>query len=237
MIKHSVSTPTHIAIIVDGNRRWAQKQGLPIIAGHKFATDKTIEKIVFHCLQKQIKYVTFWAFSTEIWKRGEKFVSSLFQLLAQTLQKNVDKYHQAGIRLNTIGNLSKLPPPLANKIEQLKKKSSSNQNLTVTLALNYGGRDEIIRAVKKLIKDKNFNPENIDGLTETDFSQYLDTYDLPDPDIIIRTGGEKRLSGFLSWQSQYSEFFFTDTLMPDFTIEEFDQILTEFGKRQRRFGK
>lgn len=238
MFKKSVTnSPTHVAIIVDGNRRWAKKQRLPIIAGHKFATDNTIEKIVFHCLDKQIKYVTFWAFSTENWKRGEQFVAGLFQLLAQTLQKNVDKYHQAGIKLNTIGDLSKLPGPLVGKIEAFKQKSQNNQNLTVTLALNYGGRDEIIRAIKKLLKSPGFDPKQIDRLTETEFSQYLDTFNLPDPDIIIRTGGELRLSGFLPWQSQYSELFFTDTLMPDFSLEEFDGILLEFTQRQRRFGK
>ncbi|NMC36588.1 di-trans,poly-cis-decaprenylcistransferase [Candidatus Beckwithbacteria bacterium] len=226
--------PQHVAFIVDGNRRWATLHKRSAITGHSKVANQTIDDLVFHCLKLGIPYVTFWAFSTENWKRGRRFCNSLFKLLEQVLQKNVDKYNQAGIRLNTIGDLSQLPPKLVTSIEKLKYDSRNNTKLVVTIALNYGGRDEIVRAIKKLVQDKS-RPE-IAKLTEADFNTYLDTIDLPDPDLIIRTGGAQRLSGYLLWQSQYAEFYFTDVLMPDFDTKEFDKALADFAKRQRRFG-
>jgi len=223
--------PKHVAIIVDGNRRWAKKQGFSSIVGHKYVTDNTIESLVYRCLELKIPYITFWAFSTENWKRGKKFASTLFKLLEKTLQKNTDKWNKDGIRLNTIGDLSKLPQNLVKTINQRTKESVKNKKITVTLALNYGGRDEIIRAVNKIIK------QQCNSVTMKQFDSYLDTHDLPDPDLIIRTGGAKRLSGFMTWQSEYSEFYFTDILMPDFTIKEFNKALQEYSQRQRRYGK
>lgn len=228
--------PQHIAFIVDGNRRWAKSHHLPAIAGHKLVVDKTLDAIVCHCLDLKIPYVTFWAFSTENWKRGMEFANKLFGLLEYALNKNTIKYENAGVRFNTIGDMSKLSPKLQQKLVDLKNRSLDKHKLTVTIAINYGGRDEIIRAIKKMFKSGEYNAETIDNLTELDFTKYLDTSDLPEPDLIIRTGGDMRLSGFLSWQNQYSELSFTPTLMPDFSIQEFDQIIQNYSQRDRRFG-
>jgi undecaprenyl diphosphate synthase len=228
--------PNHIAFIVDGNRRWAKKNNKPAILGHRYVVDKTLDEIIVFCLNKKIAYVTFWAFSTENWKRGQKFAAAIFKLLTYALEKSFQKYLRDGVRFNTIGDLSKIPSNLADKIRSLEKRSQDNDKLTVTIALNYGGRDDILRAVKKLVKSKKFDKNNIDKLTESDFANFLDTHDLPDPDLIIRTGGDKRLSGFLSWQNQYSELVFTNTLMPDFSTQEFDKILEDFCQRDRRYG-
>lgn len=229
--------PKHLAFIVDGNRRWAKKNNLPVVAGHKHVVDKTINDIVFYCLKKKISHVTFWTFSTDNWKRGEEFADKMWKLLAYALKLNTQKYEKAGIRLNTIGDLSKLPSKLVLGIEALKNRSKDNTKLTVTIALNYGGRDDILQAVKSLVKSGDFNKDNVDKLTEEDFSQYLYTADLPDPDLIIRTGGDIRLSGFMSWQNKFSELAFTNTLMPDFNLEELEKILEDFSQRQRRLGK
>jgi len=234
---NKTTLPKHIAFIVDGNRRWAEAKNKPAITGHRYVANKILDNIVFHCLSKGIPYVTFWAFSTENWKRGSLFVSSLFKLLEKTVVKDTKKHNEAGIRLLTIGDLNKLPKELVEKIEKRKKESKNNSKLTVTVALNYGGRDEIIRAIKKAVASGDFTPKTVESLTEEGFSKYLDTTDLPDPDFIIRTGGEQRLSGFLPWQSQYAELYFTKTLMPDFTISEFEKALKDFAGRSRRFGK
>jgi undecaprenyl diphosphate synthase len=229
--------PKHIAFIVDGNRRWAKQHNMPVIAGHAQVANKTLNDIVFHCLRLGIPYLTFWAFSTENWKRGELFATSLFSLLKKILTKSTKQYTEAGIKLNTIGDLSKIPSDLVRSITQLKEQSKENAKLTVTIALNYGGRDEILRAVKKLVHENKGNLETIASFTEADFARHLDTYPIPDPDLIIRTGGEQRLSGFLPWQSQYAELYFTKTLMPDFTIEKFEKALEDYRSRSRRFGK
>ncbi len=228
--------PKHVAFIVDGNRRWAKQHHLPSIAGHRRVVDTTLDNIVCHSLELGIPYITFWAFSTENWRRGAEFVNKLFNLLGYALDKNTQKYEEAGVKFNTIGDISKLPVNLQNKLINLKNRSHDKHRLTVTIAINYGGRDEIIRAMKKMIQSPKFNPDMVNQLTERDFGQYLDTYDMPDPDIIIRTGGDVRLSGYLPWQCQYSELYFTKTLMPDFSIKEFDEILRDFSSRDRRFG-
>ncbi len=223
--------PKHVAFIVDGNRRWAKKNNLSSMAGHRHAMYNVLDPIAFHCIKLGIPYLTYWVFSTENWKRGKRFYNALFKLLEEGLNKGFEKYDKAGIRLNTIGNLSEIPSHLAKKIKEWEELSKNNKNLTVTIALNYGGREEIVRAVNK------YNEQEKRKLNEEKFPQYLDTADLPDPDLIIRTGGEKRLSGFLLWQCQYSELYFTDTLMPDFSIEKFEKALKDFCQRQRRFGK
>ena len=243
-----MNLPNHIAIIVDGNRRWAKKKGLPAIKGHHQAVYKTIEPLVYHCLKLNIPYLTFWAWSTENWKRGKKFSAMYFNLLRQSLKKSIDKYIKDGVKFNSIGNLAKIPNDLVKAIEAWQDKSKKNKKLTVTIALNYGGRDEILRAVSKILankdpvlcKDRVFLTHNGGAsvkITQEQFEKYLDTFNLPDPDLIIRTGGEQRLSGFMLWQSEYSEFYFTKTYFPDFTPEELDKALKEYSKRQRRFGK
>ena len=231
------SLPQHVAFIVDGNRRWAKLHHQPFIAGHSYVANKTLDNLIFHCLKLGISYVTFWAFSTENWQRGKLFTPALFNLLEEVLTKDLTQYNKAGIRLNTIGDLTKLPPNLVRAIEKQKIISRQNTKLVATMALNYGGRDEIIRAIKKMVDEKDCNPQAMSKITEAEFSKYLDTADLPDPDLIIRTGGAQRLSGYLLWQSQYSELYFTNILMPDFTTADFDKALEDYKQRQRRFGK
>jgi undecaprenyl diphosphate synthase len=226
----------HIAFIVDGNRRWAKKKGLSVVAGHRLAANKTIEEIVFFLLKKKVPYVTFWAFSTENWKRGKSFTDLLFGVLRKTLEKSIDKYYEAGIRINTIGDLSRLPEDLVEKIEKLKQDSKGLTKMTVTIALNYGGRDEIVRAIRKLVKSEGIDEENVDEVTEEMFSRYLDTRELPDVDLIVRTGGEQRMSGFMPWQSVYAEYAFTKTLFPDLRVEEVEGIVDSFMGRDRRLG-
>lgn len=236
-----MNLPTHVAIVVDGNRRWAKKRGLPNIAGHRKAANEIMKQLIYHCLKLNISYITFWVWSTENWKRGEKFANMLFNILRLGLKRNISQYIKDGIKLNTIGDLTKLPKNLVKEIEKVKQKSKNNKKLVVTIAINYGGRDEIIRTIKKLVQDYQekgiFNSKEIDNLTVKQFSSYLDTADIPDPDLIIRTGGEQRLSGFLLWQAEYAEFCFTQTLFPDFDVKEFNKALKEYARRQRRFGQ
>jgi len=231
--------PQHVAIIVDGNRRWAKKRGLPALAGHKYVTDHILEPLIYRCVELGIPYITFWAFSTENWKRGKRFASALFGLMRERFKRDLERYNQAGMRLNTIGDLSKLPKDLVKVMEQWKQQSRQNTKITVTMALNYGGRDEILRAIRRLITNhKSLSQIKNSDITEELFSSCLDTSEplLPDVDLVIRTGGEQRLSGFMPWQTTYAEFYFPKTLMPDFTVEEFDKTLKEYEKRDRRFG-
>jgi undecaprenyl diphosphate synthase len=226
--------PEHIAFIVDGNRRWAQKRNLPIAEGHKKAAFQRLEQIIYHSLKLGIPYITFWVFSTENWKRGKKFASLMFNILRIGLNRHIQKYINDGMRLNTIGDLSRLPKNLVSDIEKIKKKSRGNNKITVTMAINYGGRDEIIRAIKKINQKK---PELFENITQEKLEHYLDTANMPDPDLIIRPGGEQRLSGFMLWQTAYAELYFTKTLFPDFGKKHLERALQEFKNRQRRFGK
>ncbi len=214
--------PKHVAIIMDGNRRWAKKQGLAAIAGHAYAVDEVVEKLIERAGELGIEYLTMWAFSTENWKRDKEEVSALMNLFRKALMTKVQRFIEKGARLRLIGDISKFAPDIQEGMKKAIEESRKNTKITVTFALNYGGRDEIKRAVVK-------------GGVE--FENYLDTAGMPDPDLIIRTGGEQRLSGFLLWQSAYSELYFTEVLFPDFTAEELDKAVEEYQTRQRRFGK
>ncbi|MBU2543120.1 di-trans,poly-cis-decaprenylcistransferase [Patescibacteria group bacterium] len=224
--------PQHIAIIMDGNRRWARKKGLAIIKGHRRVADKLIEELADYCIKKGIGYLTLWAFSTQNWNRNLAEIQLMMDLFREMLDKNIQQLHQKGIKIKTIGDLSRFDQDIREKIECGVEKTKQNQNLTLTFALNYGGRDELLRAVNKV----NQLPSRA-KITQEIITQNLDTVDLPDPDLIIRPGGEKRLSGFLTWQSEYSELYFSDVLMPDFDTTELDKALAEYQHRQRRFGK
>lgn len=223
-----MNQPQHIAIIMDGNRRWARAQGLKIIQGHRKVARELIEELADVCLAEKIPYLTLWAFSTENWKRDKQEVNYLMDLFREMLTENIDRLHQKKIKINTIGDLSRFPQDIQAKAKQGVAKTKHNQALTLTFALNYGGRNEIIRAIKKIDKPSK--------ITEEKLNKLLDTHDLPDPDLIIRPGGERRFSGFMLWQSEYSELYFTDVLMPDFNSEEFKKALENFTERQRRFG-
>jgi len=224
--------PKHVAFIMDGNRRWAKSKGLSPLKGHLVGEDR-IEPLIDYAIKLGIPYLTFWAFSTENWNRNRKEVQFLLNLFRDNLSKRVDKYHQKNVRLNIIGNLLDFPQDIQKRVKEWMEKTKDNSKITVNVALSYGGRDEIIRAIKRI-----HDPQStIQNLTKEEFEKYLDTAGQPDPDLMIRTGGEMRLSGFLMWQLEYGELYFTDTLWPDFTPEEFAKAIIEYQKRQRRFGK
>jgi len=222
----------HVAIIMDGNRRWAKNQGLPATSGHHQAAEKTIEPIIEECVRQKIPFVTFWAFSTENWRRDKKELSELFKIFRFALGKLATRFLKKGARLKILGDLSRFPSDIAQKSLKFINLTRDNSTITVSFALNYGGRDEILRTVKKIVKDK----VPLEKIDENLFSSYLDTAGIPDPDLIIRTGGEKRLSGYLPWQSVYAELYFTPTLFPDFSVSKFKSALTDYSTRDRRFG-
>lgn len=222
----------HVAIIMDGNRRWARQNKRKIIAGHRHAAYTSIEPLADACITHDIPYLTLWAFSTENWNRSKEEVEGLLSLFRETLSENIEKLHKKGVRVRSIGDLSKFPQDIQDKVYKGAEKTEKNEKLTLTIALNYGGRDEIVRAIKK---SHELRVESYE-LTEEKFSSLLDTAGMPDPDLIIRTGGEKRLSGFLLWQCAYSELYFTDVLFPDFSPQELEKAIDDFNNRQRRFG-
>lgn len=220
----------HIAIIMDGNRRWAKQHKLQALQGHEYVANKVIEPLVERCIDHHIPYLTLWAFSTENWRRDPQEVEGLMNLFREAFTRNAKRLHEQGVRLNAIGDLSKFPQDIQENVAKWLDLSKKNTRITVTFALNYGGRDEIVRAVQKMVDQKK-------EISEENLSHCLDAQTLPDPDLIIRPGGEQRLSGFLPWQSVYAELYFTDVLMPDFNTSELDKAVTEFQHRARRFGK
>ena len=224
--------PKHVALIMDGNRRWARQNSLPLFEGHRLG-EQAIEPIIDRSLELKIPYLTFWAFSTENWLRQKKEVNFLLNLYRHNLEESVDNFHRKNVRLNIIGNLNKFPEDIIVKTKNWMVKTKNNDGITVNIALGYGGRDEIIRAVNKWKSDT----KSKENLTKETFADYLDTAHQPDPDLLVRTGGEKRLSGFLLWQLEYTELYFTDCLWPDFTPNEFDKALNFYADRHRRFGR
>lgn len=224
--------PKHVAIIMDGNRRWAKTKGLPAIAGHTYAAEQIVEKLIKDSAELGIKYLTLWAFSTENWGRAEEEVSGLMNIFRKALVNKVEKFIKNGAKLKMIGDMTKFSPDIQEGMKQAEKKSKNNTKITVTFALNYGGRDEIVRAVNRLISESAGQQ-----ISESDISASLDTAGMPDPDLIIRTGGAQRMSGFMPWQGVYSEYYFTETLMPEFGPEQLEEAIEEYQSRQRRYGK
>jgi undecaprenyl diphosphate synthase len=217
---------------MDGNRRWAAKKGLTAIQGHE-AGVKALEKIVEHCLDLGVETLTIYALSTENWhKRARKEVKGIFDLLVKLVEEKKEEYKKKGVKLAIIGNFQAFPRKVVKAIKEMLSIVKTHERLKVNVALNYGGRDEILQAVKKIV-DEKIPPQKIN---EKMFGQLLYTNGEPDPDLIIRTGGEVRLSNFLLWQSTYSELYFTDTLWPDFTPAKLDKAIAEYQKRTRRFG-
>jgi len=223
--------PNHVGIIMDGNGRWAELRGLPRVEGHKRGADRSKE-IIRAAVDLDIKALTLYAFSMENWQRPKDEVSFLMKLLELYLKRELADILKLGIRFRAIGELWRLPDNIQGLLRESEEKTAANSGMTLVAALSYGGRSEIIRAVKKAIVS-GMDPEAVD---EESFSQLLDTAGLPHPDLIIRTSGERRLSNFLLWQSAYSELYFTDTLWPDFTSEEFAKAVRDFQVRERRFG-
>lgn len=231
-----VKTPLHVAIIMDGNRRWAAKHGLGPVDGHRYAAEKIIEPIVDRAIKRGIKYLTFWAFSTENRNRDKIELMGLFRIFRDALKTKIEKLVEKGVKIKVIGDFEWFPKDIVKRVREIIDVTKDNDVITVSFALNYGGRDEILRAVKKILRDFAQGRITIEKLDETRFSEYLDTAGMPDPDFIIRTGGERRLSGYLPWQSVYAELYFTKVLFPDFTPKEFDKALLDFSRRDRRFG-
>ena len=228
-----VNIPQHIGIIMDGNRRWAEKRGLTINEGHE-AGAKNLEKIIDHCLKLGVKTLTVYALSTENWRqRTEKEVKGIFDLILRAAKEKKKEYKVKGVKLAVLGEFQAFPRKVARALGEILKIVKVHERLKVNLALNYGGRDEILNAVRKIIQEKI----PLKKLNEKTFSHFLYTSGEPDPDLIIRTAGEVRISNFLLWQMSYSELYFTDTLWPDFDEKELDKAIVEYQKRQRNFGK
>lgn len=235
MYKHTsfliMNTPTHIAVVMDGNRRWAKERGLPILEGHRKVADEILEPLIEYAAKQGVKFMTFWAFSTENWNRSEKEVQGIMAIFRHVIQKKWQRLHEKGVRIRVIGDTSRFPKDISDALTDVIEQTKENKKITVIFALNYGGRDEIIRTIKK-IKDRV-----LEEITEAEFSELLDTQGIPDPEMIIRTGGEQRLSGFLLWQSQYSELYFPSWYMPEFVPDKLDEVIDVYQKRTRRFGK
>ena len=228
--------PNHIAIILDGNRRWARNKNIPTLQGHT-AGAKNLERIANYCSKIGVKYLTVYAFSTENWKREKEEVDYLMKLFAKYISDFDRKFKDATARIRLAGEISRLPEDLQEKVRDIEERTKNNTGLTVNLCINYGGREELVNATKLLAERVKKGEINIEDITEDMISQNLRTGDAPDPDLFIRPGGEIRLSGFLLWQSSYSELYFADPLWPDFNEEELEKAIDEFNKRKRRFGK
>ena len=225
----------HVAIIMDGNGRWAQKRGRPRLFGHH-AGARRVREILKSCPDLGVKYLTLFAFSTENWKRTQAEVAGLMGLFRKYLIREADELYESGVCVRFIGDRIKLDPKLVALMDELELRTAGNDRVHLTVALNYGGRDEVTRAAKRLafeIEQGRLSHKDVDAET---LAGFLDTHVLPDPDLVIRTSGEARISNFLLWQSAYSEYEFVDTLWPDFTADEFGRVLAQFGKRERRFG-
>ena len=226
-----IKTPNHVAIILDGNGRWATKRNKPRTFGHKNGADNVVD-IAIHAKKRGIKYLTVYAFSTENWKRPAKEVDYLMKLMIKFIDDKINQLMNEDCKLNFLGDLSALPKATRKAIEKGVEKTKNNKSLFVNIAINYGGRDEIVHAVKDII-DAGYAKSDID---EKLISDYLYTKDIPDPDLLIRPGGEIRISNFLIYQIAYAELYFSDVLWPDFNEEEFDRALLAYSNRNRRYG-
>ncbi|NOZ63937.1 MAG: di-trans,poly-cis-decaprenylcistransferase [Caldiserica bacterium] len=229
-MEKNLNLPQHIAFIVDGNRRWAKSHHLPVTEGHRRGAN-VVMRIINDCLEFGIPMATFYIFSTENWKRSEREVNFLMKLGEWWIVNTVDELGRRGVKLQAIGRIDELSPRFKSSIYQAMEKTKGNTSFTLNMAINYGGRREIVDAVNKILQE---------GKKETsieDFSDYLYTRGLPDPDLLIRTGGEQRISNFLLYQSAYTEFYFTPVYWPDFSREEFEKALRDYSRRTRRWGK
>ena len=227
--------PKHIAIIMDGNRRWARAQGKPAAFGHK-AGAKTLENIVRYANKIGLEYITVYAFSTENWKRAEEEVGGLMLLLQNYLSDYSKRADTENIRIKVLGDITKLPEGIQKSIKECIERTKNNTGITFSIAFNYGGRAEILEATKKIAIKLKEGKITENEITEELISQNLYTEDIPDPDLIIRTSGEQRLSGFLAWQSTYSELYFVQKNWPDFSEKDLDEAIAEFNRRTRKFG-
>lgn len=232
LIKKESKIPVHIAIIPDGNRRWARKKGLEAKFGHyKSASFERITEILNELKKIKVKYVTFWGFSTENWGRDKKEVDAIFELVYMWINKLKKMMHNEKIRFRHLGRKDRLPKKLVSLFNKIEKETQNYEEMNLQICLDYGGRDEIIRAVNKLLK------KGVKKIDEKEFKEYLDTKEIPDPDLVIRTSGEKRISGFMPFQSTYAELYFSEVFFPDFGVQELREAISSYNKRIRRFGK
>ncbi len=230
-----LNVPTHVAIIMDGNGRWANARGLPRVAGHQRGAG-SVRVAIESAIKYGVRYLTLYSFSSENWKRPVDEVSDLMGLLRRYLKNEINELHQNGVRLRMIGERSDLSSDIVGLIEECEKRTADNTCLDLIIALSYGGRMEIVNAVKAIVEMSVTGDLSQDQINENLLESYLDTSGIPDPDLLIRTSGEKRISNFLLWQLAYAEFIFLDTLWPDFKEKDFTSAISEFGRRERRFG-
>ena len=235
-IKNNPNRPQHVAIILDGNGRWAKKRGLPRMMGHNEGV-KTVREIVTASAEAGVKYLTIYVFSKQNWNRPKDEVSSIMTLLLKTAQREIKELHRNNVQLKIIGDKNDLPNEAKSVLEQGVELTKDNKVLTLVVALGYGSRDEILRAVHSLAEDVKSGELEPSDINETLLGSRLDTADIPDPDLIIRTSGEYRISNYLLWQSAYAEFYFAQELWPDFHRQEYYKALQSYMQRERRFGK
>ncbi len=228
--------PTHVAIIMDGNGRWAKRRGLPRIAGHK-AGVKAVKRVVEAAGELGISILTLFTFSHENWKRPKQEVSAIMKLLYETTKREINELDKNNVKLITTGRIEELSPQRRDILEKAREQTKDNTGLILNLALNYGGRTEILDAVKLIAREVKQGKLDIDDLNEENFAKYLYTNGLPDPDLLIRTSGEKRISNFLLWQTSYTELYITDVLWPNFTAKDFYEAIWDYQNRERRFGR
>ncbi|MGD9200925.1 MAG: isoprenyl transferase [Chitinispirillia bacterium] len=231
-----MNIPKHIGIIMDGNGRWAKKRGLPRVMGHREGT-KATHNIVEACGELGVEFLTIYVFSAENWGRPQDEVNFLMELLVEMINKEIEELNKKNVRLHSIGDISKLPPKTYKELQRGIAETSTNSGLNLILALSYGGRNEIVNAAKSIAREAIHDPSLIERLDENTFKKYLFTSKFPDPELIIRTGGEKRISNFLLWQVAYAELFITDTLWPDFDKIKLYKAIEDYNQRDRRFGK
>jgi undecaprenyl diphosphate synthase len=229
----AMKVPTHIGFIMDGNRRWAKAKGLPTLEGHRKGLYDTLIPLLDTCLARGVKYVTVFAFSTDNWDRSKKEINYLIDLMQDVFTKQLDKMDEKGVRINIVGRITDYPKKTQDLAAKAMARTKDNKNVVINIALSYGGHAEIVDATKRIIAD-GLKPEEI---TEKKFAEYIYEAGQPDPEVIVRTSGECRLSGFMLWQSAYAELYFTDKCWPDFNEAELDKVITEYNRRERRFGK
>ncbi len=230
-----MNVPRHVAIILDGNGRWAKSKGMPRNYGHAQGS-KNVERICEEAWRMGIKYLTVYAFSTENWNRPEEEVDALMKLLRNYMKTCLTTAAKNDMKVRVIGEISRLDPDIRNRILELEKATENNGGLNFQIAINYGSRDEIVRAIRAIVKDAGAGKIQAEDIDETVFEGYLDTRGIPDPDLLIRTSGEQRLSNYLLWQLAYTEFYFTDVHWPDFTKEELIKAVEQYNLRERRYG-
>ncbi|MBT9515705.1 MAG: di-trans,poly-cis-decaprenylcistransferase [Methyloversatilis discipulorum] len=229
----SSAVPRHIAIIMDGNGRWARRRFMPRVAGHRKGVE-AVRAVVKRCAERGVGYLTLFAFSSENWRRPAEEVNFLMQLFVRALEDEVVRLHENGIRLRVVGDLGRFEPRLVELIRNAEALTEGNTGLNLTIAANYGGRWDILQAVERMLKA---HPERRDGFTEQELAPHLSMAYAPEPDLFIRTGGEQRISNFLLWQLAYTELYFTDSLWPEFNGAAIDEAITSYQQRERRFGR